>query len=114
MRLTTKCRHGGFTLIEIMLVIAIMTILLAIAWPNWTKARETASNRTCLANLRHIEIAKEQFAIEGRKTTDDAVAMADLVPAYLREMPDCPSSGEYTPNRIGTKPTCSISGHELP
>ena len=114
MRLNTKSRQDGFTLIEIMLVIAVLTILLTIAWPNWTKARETASNRTCLANLRQMEIAKEQFAIEGKKTNGDRVEMVDLVPTYLRETPGCPSSGVYTPGRIGTKPACSISGHQLP
>src|SRR5919199_1020769 len=106
----------GFTLVEIMIVVLIIGILLAIAVPNFIKARETSRTKSCVANLKQIDSAKEQWAMDNKQQNGATVAMTDLVgtSAYLKSTPSCPSGGTYTVGTIGTAPTCSISGHVLP
>ncbi len=107
-------RSAGFTLIEIMIVVLVISILLSIAVPNWMKARESARTRTCVSNMSKIESAKEQIAMETRLVTGDVVAWADIVPDYLKDQPSCPAGGEYGIETIGTNTTCTIAGHVLP
>src|SRR5436190_678220 len=106
----------GFTLIEIMIVVLIIGILLAIAVPNFVKARETSRTKSCIANLTQINAAKEQWAMDNNKADGATVLMTDIAGSgtYMRTAPACPSSGTYTVNVIGTAPTCSVSGHVLP
>ena len=73
-------RKSGFTLVEIMIVVAIIGLLAAIAIPNFVKARTTAQQKACINNLRQIDGAKEQWALENKKTQADTPDMAnDLV-----------------------------------
>ncbi|HSY73973.1 MAG TPA: hypothetical protein VK810_00755 [Dongiaceae bacterium] len=76
---------------------------------------ETRQRNTCINNLRQIDAAKNQWALEKSKTTGTAVTEADITP-YLAggRMPACPAGGKYTLGNVGEKPTCSIPGHELP
>ena len=109
-------KSRGFTLVEIMIVVLIIGILLAIAVPNFIKARETSRTKTCIANLRQIESAKEQWAMEIKKGATDTPGWADLVGAnaYLKSQPSCPSSGTYTIGDISTSPVCSVGApHNL-
>lgn len=105
-------KSKGFTLVEIMIVVLIIGILLAIAVPNFIKARETSRTKTCLANMRQIESAKEQWAMEMKKGAADTPAWGDLVGAnaYLKAQPACPSGGAYSINDVATTPTCSTGG----
>ena len=106
MKLNTS-RKAGFTLVEIMIVVAIIGLLAAIAIPNFVRARETAQTNACVNNLRQIDGAKDQYALESGLGTGDAAAMADIVP-YLREEPFCPvGTTAYTVNAIGTTPACA-------
>jgi len=110
-RLAIKGRRGGFTLIEVMIVVLIISVLLAIAIPNFVKAREKSRAGSCCANLRQIETGKEQYAINNKLSNGDPVAdMNVLCPHYVKQMPQCPSGGTYTPNAIGTFATCSRGG----
>lgn len=119
MKAFRKMRRGdrGFTLIEIMIVVLIIGILLAIAVPNFIKARETSRAKSCVANLKQIDAAKEQWAMDNRKTTGDTVTLSELVGAnnYIKKTPVCPSGGTYDPQPIGTDPTCDsgIASHAL-
>jgi len=70
---------------------------------------------TCINNLRQIDAAKQQWALENDKTADAIPPAQDLLP-YLSNMvfPICPSGGTYTINAVGVPPTCSVPGHVLP
>lgn len=78
-------------------------------------ARATSQRNVCINNLRQIDAAKNQFALEKGKANGDPVTEADITP-YLRGgvLPKCPSGGTYTIGKVGENPTCSIPGHELP
>ena len=116
-KLARKNRHG-FTLVEIMIVVLIIGILLAIAVPNFIKARESSRAKSCIANLKQIDSAKEQWAMDNKKVTGDSAGFSDLVGTdkYIKSTPACPSSGTYDIKGLGTAPTCSKSadGHTLP
>jgi prepilin-type N-terminal cleavage/methylation domain-containing protein len=105
------CRgRKGFTLVEIMIVVLIIGILLAIAVPNFVKARENSRAKSCLSNLRTISYAKEQWAVEFKKHTTDTPGDTDLYGSagYIRSTPLCPGGGTYTISDLATVPTCSI------
>ena len=108
--LVHKMRRA-FTLVEIMIVVLIIGILLAIAIPNFIRARETSRAKSCQANLQHIDSAKEQWAMNNKKTaTDPAPGTTDLAPNFVKTFPSCPSNGTYAIGQVGTTPTCSVGG----
>lgn len=69
----------------------------------------------CINNLRQIDAAKQQWALEKNKSSDDVPTVDDLVP-YLKDgvFPICPDGGTYSINEVDTLPTCTIQGHVLP
>src|SRR5260370_13884754 len=85
----------GFTLVEIMIVVLIIGILLAVAVPNFIKARETSRAKACVANLKQIESAKEQWCMDNKAATNATPTDTDLYGStpYIRTTPPCPSVG---------------------
>jgi type II secretory pathway pseudopilin PulG len=98
--------------------------LAAIAIPNFVKARATSQANACINNLRQIDGAAQQWALEKGKTSGSAIAYpGDLTP-YIKlnsatSIPPCPASGTYNITSVGAVPTCSLSTtvtpyHQLP
>jgi prepilin-type N-terminal cleavage/methylation domain-containing protein len=102
---------SGFTLIEIMIVVLIIGILLAIAVPNFVRARESSRQKSCVANLKQIDSAKQQWAMDNKKGGADSVSIANLSGsgAYLKKVPECPAAGSYTEGNVDSDPTCNYT-----
>jgi prepilin-type N-terminal cleavage/methylation domain-containing protein len=76
-------KHGGFTLVEIMIVVAIIALLAAIAVPGFLRARKRSQATRILNDLRMIDSAVDQYAIETNRTTGNAVKTTDWT-SYLK------------------------------
>ncbi len=111
-------KKQGFTLVEIMIVVAIIGLLAAIAIPSFVKARNTSRQNACINNLRQIDGGKEQYALEAnlsQGTTPDSAEVNEYIKGD--ETPECPAGGNYTYEPIGTNPVCDITDptlHQLP
>ncbi|SPE58874.1 conserved exported hypothetical protein [Verrucomicrobia bacterium] len=113
-------RKGGFTLVEIMIVVAIIAMLASIAIPNFVKARTTAQKTACISNLQQLEGAIQQWALQNKKGNGDAVTLEDIkAGGFIKldasgDIPHCPGGGQYSVSTVDANPTCSVAGHALP
>jgi len=96
MKINTS-RKAGFTLVEIMIVVAIIGLLAAIAIPNFVKARNSSQKNACINNLRQLDAATQQWAMENNASdSTSATANSAAIYAYLKGgLPTCPGSGTY-------------------
>ena len=111
----------NFTLVEIMIVVAIIGLLAAIAIPSFIKARTTSQKNACINNLRQIDAAKEQWALETNQAADATPVAADIND-YIKGTTTavyCPADStkdfgtSYTINALGENPVCNINGEHL-
>lgn len=113
-------RAGGFTLVEIMIVVAIIGLLASMAIPNFVKARNQAQTTACISNLQQIEGAISTWALQNKKGSGDAVTLEDLkAGGFIKltasgDLPACPGGGQYSVTTVDANPTCSKPGHVLP
>ena len=115
MKINTS-RKAGFTLVEIMIVVAIIGLLAAIAIPNFVRARQTSQANACINNLRQIDSAKQQWALEKKQATSATPNVSDIA-GYMRRVTRattfaaanvlCPIGGTYAINALTAPPTCN-------
>ncbi len=115
------CLHVGnssqsFAKTVLLPAVAVPGMLAAIAIPNFVKARATAQHNACINNLRIIDAAKQQWALEKSKQGTDIPTKKDLMTFIGRskKFPVCPQDGTYTIGPVNEAPTCSIPGHVMP
>lgn len=96
-------KKAGFTLVEIMIVVAIIGLLAAIAIPNFIKARQISQKNACIANLKQIDGAINTWALEKGKTAGVTAADSDIFGSdlYVKVKPSCPAGGDYTYRTVG-------------
>ena len=112
-QLKPRQRRGGFTLVEIMIVVSIIGLLLNIAAPTFIGARETSRAKSCTDSLKQLDYASQMYAIDYKMSSTAALNQATwkalLAPNYIRNFPTCPEGGTYTPGvSLTVSPTCSI------
>ncbi|MBI5800562.1 MAG: prepilin-type cleavage/methylation domain-containing protein [Verrucomicrobia bacterium] len=118
MKLSDEGR-GGFTLIEVMIISGIVGLVAIIAVPNLIRARLTAQKSSCIANLKQIDGAMNQWAVETKKSPTDTYSLTDAtLLGYIKgsSLPICPGGGTYSPGvNMTASPTCNQSsiGHTL-
>ena len=130
MKLNTT-RTPGFTLVEIMIVVAIIGLLATIAIPNFVRARLKAQQTACINNLRQIDAAKQEWALENKAAQTATPQLSNIQPYLGRgtagTAPTCPSDAasttatSYSINDLSTAPACLIlpgtagdsTGHRL-
>ena len=102
------------------LVSLVVVGLLAIAIPNFIKARATTAGNPCINNLRQIDAAANQFALENGLKTGTKISFPNDLTPYIKlnsagKIPPCPSGGVYHISKVGETPTCSLTpAHVLP
>ena len=107
-----RTERAAFTLVEIMIVVAIIGLLAAIAVPSFLNARTKSQTSSCYNNMRLLDGAMQQYALDN--TNALATSMAQLVGTngYLRTTPVCKAGGTYTlpADLLASKTSCNIHG----
>ena len=107
-------KKDGFTLFEILVVVAIIGIVIGFAIPNINRSRQKTQTEICSTNIKEINSAKSMWAMWGAvETGRDVPQWADIVPEYVKKVPICPGGGVYAMNDMDESATCSVEEHKL-
>ena len=101
----------GFTLIEIMIVVAIIAILAAVAIPNFVKYRNESQKAACISNMKQVQTAGEQWSMTHANQTPTMSQLCGST-LYIKKTPTCPAGGSYTitlDDNNAVKVTCTKS-----
>ena len=98
---------------ESIAIILVIIIFSAIALPNFIKARAVSSANACINNLRQIDAATNQFALEKGKTNGEAIDFQTDLSPYIKlnsagKIPGCPAGGTYFLWKVGQTPRCTM------
>ena len=93
--------------------------MLVIAAPNFIKSRSTSAQNACINNMRQIDAAAQEFALENGKTNGEAINFPNDLTPYIKlnkegKIPPCPQGGVYSIQKVGETPTCSLSNTVVP
>ncbi len=107
---TATSQSGGFTLVEIMIVVAIIGLLASIAVPNYMKSRQQAHQKACISNQQQIDGAIQRWAMDLNKAQGQPVTYSDIS-SYLQRAVVCPAGGStfqdsYTITTVDAAPVC--------
>jgi prepilin-type N-terminal cleavage/methylation domain-containing protein len=105
-----KMNKKGFTLVEIMIVVAIIGLLAAIAIPNFIRARQTAQKNACIANLKQLQGAIQVWAIDTGAASNATFTTADICGNYLKAWPKEGTVSYPVPANVSSTPVCPNSG----
>jgi prepilin-type N-terminal cleavage/methylation domain-containing protein len=122
--LMTMARHSkaAFTLVELMIVVAVIGLLAGIAVPSIVRARTQSQTNACINNLRQIDDASQEWALDNHQAADATVLFTDIQ-SYLKRAVICPSAGtgatfadSYILTTVSNKPACNMvpATHVLP
>jgi|ERR1017187_6189343 prepilin-type N-terminal cleavage/methylation domain-containing protein len=112
---TEKSSHAAFTMIELMIVVSVIGLLAAISVPNFVRARTQSQTNACINNLRQIDDASQEWALDNHKAADASVMFTDIH-SYLKNAIICPAAGpgatfavSYTLTTVSNKPACNVA-----
>jgi prepilin-type N-terminal cleavage/methylation domain-containing protein len=118
---TVKTRISGFTLLEMMTVVFILSVLLNIAAPTFITVRSNSRARSCVENLRNLDESKCQYVLDNREssqnfdlTNSNWTTKLTTPVKYLNTIPTCPASGVYNIGTFTVSPTCSFGSSDGP
>ena len=114
-----KKSNHAFGFREMIILVCLVGFLAWAAIPRFIKSRATSCSNACINNLRQIDAAANQFAMERHLTNGDAINFPDDLTPYIKlnsegKIPGCPDKGIYTLKKIGNAPTCSVGTTETP
>ena len=106
-------RMAAFTLLEIMIVVAIIGLLAAIAIPSFVSAKGKAQQTACVLNLKQLTGAKQRWSLDNSVPGTAIPSEGELFGPhlYIESKPSCPAGGVYTLNAVDEKPVCSVPNH---
>lgn len=105
--------HSAFTLVEIMIVVAIIGMLAAVVIPNLKRSIDRTQQQACALNRKSIDGAKIQWALDAKKPPTAVPVDGDLFGrgAYIDHKPDCPAGGSYSLNAVEERCACGVPRH---
>jgi hypothetical protein len=114
-----KNKSFGVTVVKWVALCLFIGLLVAVAIPNFIKPRVTYAENACVNNLRQIEAAAQEFALEKGKTNGEAINYPDDLTPFIKlnkdgKIPPCPSGGIYSIKKVGDVPTCSLGTNVVP